>query len=128
MCHTVRVQCRAAYIGHLRCVGGFLHYFTENWTDAERFVGTGWANTEFRSYTFSTYQPDEAHILETIESKRRRMGDEKPLDHNEAMQLKRTKTNELDHFAARERREVQQQMEMATRERAGDVSQIQAKV
>jgi hypothetical protein len=55
------------------------------------------------------------------------MGDEKPLDHNEATQLKRTKSNELDDFVAREHREVQRQMEMAARERAGDVGQIQAK-
>jgi hypothetical protein len=56
------------------------------------------------------------------------MGDEKPLDHNEATQLKRTKTNELDEFAARERRELQRQLEMAARERTGDLGQIQAKV
>ena len=57
------------------------------------------------------------------------MGDEKPLDHNEATQLKRTKTNEeMEAFAAREQKEVQQQLEMGAKERGGDVGQIQAKV
>jgi hypothetical protein len=35
-------------------------------------------------------------VVETSESKRRRFGDEKPLDHNEATQLKRTTTNERE--------------------------------
>ena len=57
------------------------------------------------------------------------MGNEKPLDHNEATQLKRTKTNEeMEEFAARERMEVQRQLEMGAKERGGDVGQIQAKV
>jgi hypothetical protein len=57
------------------------------------------------------------------------MGDEKPLDHNEATQLKRTKTNEeMEEFAARERKEVQRQLEMGAKERGGDVGQIQVKV
>ena len=56
------------------------------------------------------------------------MGDEKSLDHNEATQLKRTKSNEQDDFAARERRELQRQIEMAARERTGDVGQIQANI
>lgn len=34
--------------------GGLLHYLTDDWADQEKFPGTGWANTEFRSYTFDT--------------------------------------------------------------------------
>jgi hypothetical protein len=71
-----------------RSAGGFLHYFTEDWTDSNHFAGTGWANTEFRSYTFSPHEPDEAHIIETPESKARR--EPKVLDKNETEQLKRT--------------------------------------
>ena len=57
------------------------------------------------------------------------MGDEKPLDHNEATQLERTKTNEeMEEFAARERKEAQHQLEMGAKERGADVGQIQAKV
>lgn len=32
--------------------GGFLHYLTEDHHDKGKFPGTGWANTEFRSYHF----------------------------------------------------------------------------
>jgi len=32
--------------------GGFLHYITDDWESKDKFPGTGWANTEFRSYTF----------------------------------------------------------------------------
>jgi hypothetical protein len=32
--------------------GGFLHYITDDWDSKDKFPGTGWANTEFRSYTF----------------------------------------------------------------------------
>ncbi|KAK1810485.1 hypothetical protein LTR12_015138 [Friedmanniomyces endolithicus] len=71
--------------------GGFLHFFTEDWSDSARFCGTGWANTEFRSYTFSQSEPSEAHLIETPESKKlRKSGDAKPLDREEQAQLKRT--------------------------------------
>ncbi|PPJ59658.1 hypothetical protein CBER1_01217 [Cercospora berteroae] len=32
--------------------GGFLHFFTENWSEHDLFSGTGWANTEWRSVQF----------------------------------------------------------------------------
>ena len=89
--------------------GGFLHYFTEDWNDSNRFAGTGWANTEFRSYTFSTSDDREAHLIELPESRARRQGDEKPLDKEEHINLERT---------------VSQQH----KERAQQASQIQAKV
>lgn len=76
--------------------GGFLHYFTEDWVGSEKFTGTGWANTEFRSYTFSSHEPSEAHLLETPDSKRRRTGDAKPLDQNEQTQLKKTAMREWE--------------------------------
>jgi len=56
-----------------------------------RFCGTGWANTEFRSYTFSQSYLSEAHLIETPDSKKlRKSGDAKPLDREEQAQLKRT--------------------------------------
>ncbi|KAF2767303.1 phosphoglycerate mutase family protein [Teratosphaeria nubilosa] len=76
--------------------GGFLHYFTEDWTGSDKFQGTGWANTEFRSYTFSTHDPNNAHLVETTASRKRRLGHEKPLDQNEQEQLKRTATKDWD--------------------------------
>lgn len=101
------------------CSGGFLHYFTEDWTGSDRFQGTGWANTEFRSYNFSGFQPDEAHLLETSESKHRRLGDEKPFDHNETTQLKRVSTAE---------REKQARERAHKNSTTSDVVEIQAKV
>ena len=67
-------------------------------------------------------------MVETLESRRRRKGDEKPLDHNEATQLTRTKTNEMNDLAARQGQECQPQAEMAARERVPETLQIQAKV
>ena len=71
-------------------------------------------------------------MIETTESKHRRMGHEKPLDHNEATQLKRTKTNELDDFEVRQQREIQRQMDMAVAEamasKMNENNPIQAKV
>ncbi|KGQ02053.1 hypothetical protein PAAG_11234 [Paracoccidioides lutzii Pb01] len=63
--------------------GGFLHYFTEDWQDSTLYQGTGWRNTEYRTYTFSdlVHQDDlygrplggdNATIQETPESRLRR--------------------------------------------------------
>ncbi|KAJ5993851.1 hypothetical protein N7451_009575 [Penicillium sp. IBT 35674x] len=63
--------------------GGFLHYFTEDWEDHSQYQGTGWSNTEFRSYTFSdedhnadlegqAVNGDNATLVETAESRKRR--------------------------------------------------------
>ncbi|RDL37050.1 Phosphoglycerate mutase-like protein [Venustampulla echinocandica] len=63
--------------------GGYLHYFTEDWDGESKFCGTGWANTEFRSYEFSGGEEDEnAGLRELEESRERRKaipltGDEK---------------------------------------------------
>ena len=83
----------------MKCTGGFLHYFTEDWAGSDRFQGTGWANTECRSYNFSGYKPEEGHLIETSESRRRRLGDDKPFDHNETTQLKRVSTLEREKQA-----------------------------
>lgn len=55
--------------------GGYLHYFTEDWTDSDKYPGTGWSNTEARTYTFtsSVHSDDErAALTETKESLSRR--------------------------------------------------------
>ncbi|OAX82876.1 hypothetical protein ACJ72_02773 [Emergomyces africanus] len=63
--------------------GGFLHYFTEDWQDSMLYQGTGWRNTEYRTYTFSDsvdqddlygglVDGDNASIIETPESRTRR--------------------------------------------------------
>lgn len=83
--------------------GGFLHYFTEDWTGHGDFEGTGWANTEWRSYAFvggdevgngeasgngSESESGSASLKETEESRRRRRGHEKPLGEAEQRNLR----------------------------------------
>ncbi|KAJ5845680.1 hypothetical protein N7534_009349 [Penicillium rubens] len=63
--------------------GGFLHYFTEDWEDSSQFQGTGWSNTEYRTFAFSeeihtedlegyTLDGDNASLEETLDSRQRR--------------------------------------------------------
>ena len=62
--------------------GGFLHYFTGDWEDASKGLGTGWVNCETREYEFEAgldgSDEDEARIVETIKSRSRR-GKEGPM-------------------------------------------------
>ncbi|PQE30394.1 phosphoglycerate mutase protein [Rutstroemia sp. NJR-2017a WRK4] len=71
--------------------GGFLHYFTEDWEDSAKFSGTGWENTEFRSYRFVDEKGDDANasVKETRESRERRKGTEKELTREEQENLRR---------------------------------------
>lgn len=69
--------------------GGYLHYFTEDWNGHAKFTGTGWANTEFRSYEFVPGSPD-ASLVETRESKEARRGSETPLTADEQRELRAT--------------------------------------
>ncbi|KAJ9296163.1 hypothetical protein DTO271G3_5304 [Paecilomyces variotii] len=73
--------------------GGFLHYFTEDWEDSSHYQGTGWSNTEYRTYRFTdtvdtedlegyTVDGDNASIVETLESRQRR-GKEGPVPSRE---------------------------------------------
>ncbi|KAF4634435.1 hypothetical protein G7Y89_g3681 [Cudoniella acicularis] len=73
--------------------GGYLHYFTEDWDGHERFTGTGWANTEYRSYEFVEGSED-ASLVETRESRESRRGTEKPLTADEQRELKATAEKE----------------------------------
>ncbi|KAG9235785.1 histidine phosphatase superfamily [Amylocarpus encephaloides] len=70
--------------------GGYLHYFTEDWDGHEKFTGTGWANTEFRSYEFEKASDETASLVETKESRKRRRGTEHPLSKDEQRELKDT--------------------------------------
>lgn len=84
--------------------GGYLHYLTDDWSDSGKFAGTycpvfasefstkrsagtGWANTEFRTYTFDPASGDQASLIETAESKTMRRGTEKPLTDAERRNL-----------------------------------------
>lgn len=59
--------------------GGYLHYLTDDWEDANKLAGTGWENTEFRTYVFeSGPDDDDAYLVETPDSRARR-GKEHPM-------------------------------------------------
>jgi broad specificity phosphatase PhoE len=70
--------------------GGYLHYFTEDWDGHAKFTGTGWANTEFRSYEFDAEAEETASLIETKESRARREGTEHPLTKTEQRELRDT--------------------------------------
>ena len=76
--------------------GGLLHFLTEDWADMERYQGTGWANTEYRSYRFDPLRPESASLIETEESKTRRRGLEKPLTESEQRNLRQTTNVQID--------------------------------
>ncbi|KAI1826689.1 phosphoglycerate mutase-like protein [Xylaria intraflava] len=54
--------------------GGILHFITEDWSGINPGRGTGWSNTEYRSYEFvdKTGQDPNASLWELPESRRRR--------------------------------------------------------
>ncbi|TGJ88202.1 hypothetical protein E0Z10_g602 [Xylaria hypoxylon] len=67
--------------------GGILHFLTE---DCELLAGTGWDNTEYRSYEFAdeTGQDPNASLKELPESLRRRQGSEIPLTDTEKREMR----------------------------------------
>ncbi len=73
--------------------GGFLHYFTEDWEGAERGTGTGWENTEWRSYALVEGSED-ASLRETGESMLRRRGSERGLTEDEQRELRASRERE----------------------------------
>lgn len=73
--------------------GGFLHYFTEDWEGAERGTGTGWENTEWRSYGF-VEGSEGASLRETRESMVRRRGSERGLTEDEQRELRASRERE----------------------------------
>lgn len=71
--------------------GGFLHYLTDDWEGNGKFTGTGWANTEYRSYEFvdqTEGRGGQASIRETRSSREERRGSEIPLSREEQTQLR----------------------------------------
>ncbi len=70
--------------------GGFLHFLTQDWDGMDPSRGTGWDNTEYRSYEFvdPSGEDPEARLRETNVSWRRRRGSAKGLTETEQQQLK----------------------------------------
>ncbi|KAI1129385.1 histidine phosphatase superfamily [Nemania abortiva] len=69
--------------------GGILHFITQDWSGISPGRGTGWENTEYRSYEFvdKTGQDPNASIQELPESRRRRQGSEIPLTETEKREM-----------------------------------------
>ncbi|KAI0169013.1 phosphoglycerate mutase-like protein [Hypoxylon sp. FL1284] len=69
--------------------GGILHFLTQDWDGMKLERGTGWNNTELRSYEFAnpTGQDPDASLKETKPSWRRRRGSAIPLTDTEQIQI-----------------------------------------
>ncbi|KIW15682.1 hypothetical protein PV08_05732 [Exophiala spinifera] len=71
--------------------GGYLHYLTNDWEEANKLAGTGWENCEFRTYTFEadfgSDADSDAFLTETADSRRRRGKTEPQFDHWTQKQL-----------------------------------------
>lgn len=77
--------------------GGILHFLTQDWDGMTKEAGTGWKNTEWRSYEFvdaSGGDPD-AKLRETSASWQRRRGSAVPLTETEQEELASTHMNEM---------------------------------
>jgi hypothetical protein len=59
-------------------------------------LGTGWENTEHRSYQFFDMNDPNASIKETSPSRRQRRGSAIPLTHAEQVQLQQAFSQELE--------------------------------
>ncbi len=68
--------------------GGFLHFLTQDWDGMNPEKGTGWQNTEWRSYEFVEGEDEEAGLRETGASWRRRRGSAVGLTETEQMELR----------------------------------------
>ncbi|KAI1304014.1 histidine phosphatase superfamily [Xylaria venustula] len=70
--------------------GGILHFITQDWSGIDPGRGTGWENTEYRSYEFAdeTGQDPDASLRELPESRRRRNGSEIPLTDAEKREMR----------------------------------------
>ena len=83
--------------------GGFLHYFTEDWNEHEKFEGTGWANTEVRSYAFVDEKRD---ALVELDSSRDGRG-VRPLSESEQRNLKESAEKEWEESGYTTPREME---------------------
>ncbi|KAH8666608.1 histidine phosphatase superfamily [Xylariales sp. PMI_506] len=79
--------------------GGILHFLTQDWEGIEQGRGTGWENTEYRSYEFedATYQDPDAALKETHPSWRRRRGSAIPLSETEHRQIQQAIAEQIEN-------------------------------
>ncbi|KAI0133836.1 histidine phosphatase superfamily [Xylariales sp. AK1849] len=78
--------------------GGILHFITQDWDGIEPGKGTGWHNTECRSFEFQdpTFRDPDASLKETKPSWRARRGSAIPLTETEQRQLHQSFADQLD--------------------------------
>ncbi|CAK7199118.1 hypothetical protein SEUCBS139899_001790 [Sporothrix eucalyptigena] len=67
--------------------GGFLHFLTQDYEGVDPGRGTGWKNTEWRSFQFVSADDENASLKETAESKERRAGKSEGLTQQEQIEL-----------------------------------------
>ena len=68
---------------------------THHHPHSHKIPGTGWSNTEYRSYTFgSNPKSGRPVLLETSQSRARRLGNEKPLSRAETTNLQRVEAKQ----------------------------------
>lgn len=77
--------------------GGILHFLTQDWDGMSKEAGTGWKNTEWRSYEFvdASGQDADARLRETSASWQRRRGSAVPLTETEQEELAATHMGEM---------------------------------
>ncbi|KAJ5899604.1 hypothetical protein N7495_004348 [Penicillium taxi] len=92
--------------------GSLLHYLTQDWEDSTLYHGTGWKNTEWRSYEFveeidkydlqgRLLEGENATVVETLESRKRRGKEGRTLDREQQRILyKRGTQGWSDQYAA----------------------------
>ncbi|ORY61514.1 histidine phosphatase superfamily [Pseudomassariella vexata] len=78
--------------------GGILHFLTQDWDGLRPGSGTGWENTECRSYEFKdpSGQDPDASLVETRTSWRQRRGSAKPLTPTEQTQLREAFAEQME--------------------------------
>lgn len=78
--------------------GGFLHFLTQDWDGMRADVGTGWQNTEWRSYEFvdEMGSDGEARLRETRVSFRGRRGSATGLTETEQRELRCVVQNKIE--------------------------------
>ncbi|KAK0739117.1 histidine phosphatase superfamily [Apiosordaria backusii] len=68
--------------------GGFLHFLTDDFEGVDYGRGTGWANTEWRTYEVVEEDDGEVKLRERTDSWRRRRGSAAGLTETEQMELR----------------------------------------
>ncbi|KAL8418206.1 hypothetical protein RB594_001713 [Gaeumannomyces avenae] len=77
--------------------GGILHFLNQDWDGMTKEAGTGWKNTEWRSYEFvdASGEDPDAKLRETSASWERRRGSAAPLSETELEELAAAHMDEM---------------------------------